>query len=145
MASPLRIKHRFVHLRFFIHAALLPRSAVANTAAGWCHQIKVLGLIPAAESLRIAEPNGRLTGSIGWPARSAFCCTSFRAAPDVMAPFSLGRHAEKPETLGAFPCVRSWRTSGLVDGAGRDMLFPGRFASHHQKSGPLCTRLRQLA
>ena len=96
MASPLRIKHRFVHLRFFIHAALLPRSAVANTAAGWCHQIKVLGLIPAAESLRIAEPNGRLTGSIGWPARSAFCCPSFRADLDLMALFSLGRHAEKP-------------------------------------------------
>jgi len=96
MASPLRIKHRFVHLRFFIHAALLPRSAVANTANRFCHQIKVLGLIPAAESLRIAEPNGRLTGSIGWPARSAFCCPSFRADLDLMAPFSLGRHAEKP-------------------------------------------------
>ncbi len=51
-----------------------------------CHQITVLGLIPAAESLRIAEPDGRLTGSIGWPARSAFCCPSFRAALDLMAP-----------------------------------------------------------
>ena len=43
-------------------------------------------MIPAAESLRIAEPDGRLTGSIGWPARSAFCCTSFSADLDLMAP-----------------------------------------------------------
>ena len=74
-------------------------------------------MIPAAESLRIAEPDGRLTGSIGWPARSAFCCTSFRAAPDVMALVSQRRHAYKSiSTRRRSPYVRSWRASGLVDG-----------------------------
>ena len=53
-------------------------------------------MIPATESLRIAEPDGRLTGSIGWPARSAFCCTSFRAAPDVMA---LGMDQDQVSTV----------------------------------------------
>ena len=66
-------------------------------------------MIPAAESLRIAGPNGRLTGSIGWPARSAFCCPSFRADLDLMAPFSLWRHALVP-----LPCVAAVMAPGAT-------------------------------